>query len=55
VPDNTAERKLFKANVIPGTELVNNNQHFYTFAICMGAGDVFYGGRISYTYTHAGD
>jgi hypothetical protein len=34
---------------------VNNNQHFYTFAICMGTSDVFYGARISYTYTNAGD
>jgi hypothetical protein len=55
VPDDTSSRKLFKANVLAGTELVNNHQHFYTLEICMGTNDVFYGGRIAYTYTHAGD
>lgn len=54
-PNNTGGRKHFNANINAGTGLVNNNQNFYTFEICMGASDTFYGARISYTYTTAGD
>ena len=56
VNDDTGTRKPFSANIDATAALVNNNQHSYTFVICMGGlNDAFHGARVSYTYTSAGD
>jgi len=35
--------------------VVNNRTFIYGFAVCVGAGTLFYGARFKYTYTNAGD
>jgi hypothetical protein len=39
----------------PADLVVNNNQFAYALGVCLGAGDRFFGARVAYTYTHAGD
>jgi hypothetical protein len=56
VVDNTNSRKPFKANIQQSHVLVNNNQYSYGFAACLASSDnKFYGAKIGYTYTNAGD
>jgi hypothetical protein len=54
--DNTGNRVVAKANVDPAEAVVNNNQYTYGLGLCFFTTDnVFYGARIGYTYTQAGD
>jgi hypothetical protein len=61
VPDqpivmNVAGRRA-KAFAIPNSpaRIVNNSLYVYAFQFCLGNSDAFYGARIAYTYTSAGD
>jgi hypothetical protein len=54
--DNSGARVFAKANVDPAKAVVNNNQYSYGLGLCLSTADnAFYGARISYTYTQAGD
>jgi hypothetical protein len=54
--DDSNTRKALKVTPAAGTTAVNNGTYRYTFVICPTTTDnVFYGARIAYTYTSAGD
>ena len=46
----------FENDVVPANlGLVNNALFTYAYEVCVGSGDYFYGARITYQYTSAGD
>ena len=48
--------RTFVNDVIPANlGLVNNALFTYTYELCLGAGDLFFGARIAYQYSSAGD
>lgn len=55
--DTTQTRGAIEARFVAGAAPVVNNQHFnYAFAVCLGTSNsLFYGGRITYSYSDAGD
>jgi hypothetical protein len=54
--DDSGARKIFKAAVSEDAKAVNNNLYSYGFVVCLpGTADYFYGAKIGYTFTHAGD
>jgi hypothetical protein len=55
INDNTSTYKGKTALVDPFADIVENNKYAIGFNICVDDGDVFYGGRVHYTYTTAGD
>ena len=55
--DNTTERKTTNAAVTDqSVATVNNQRYMYNFRFCFGSDDDgFWGARVAYTYTDAGD
>jgi hypothetical protein len=55
LPTTGGSRKQAGYNITPA-EVVNNNAYAYVMVLCMNAAtDSFYGMRIKYTYSNAGD
>jgi len=55
IPDDSNTRKLAVIPIAGGSSLVSNIGFAYGFAFCPGPGGDFFGARIAYTYTSAGD
>ena len=48
--------RTYVNDVVPANlALVNNALFMYSYRVCAGFDTVFYGARIAYTYTNAGD
>jgi hypothetical protein len=55
-PENTnGVTELSKVGVPASKQVVNNTNFVYYVAQCLMSGEIFYGARIAYTYTSAGD
>ena len=53
---NDAGSRTYVNDVVPATlRLVNNALYTYTYEVCVGSSTYFYGARITYQYTSAGD
>jgi hypothetical protein len=52
--DNGA-RSVTTQTVPGGGNIVSNREYSYSYAVCQSAGSEFYGARINYKYTRAGD
>ena len=51
-----AGTRTYVNDVVPANlGLVNNALFTYTYRVCVGIGDLFYGARIAYQYSSAGD
>ena len=55
VVDDSATRTYVNDVVLADLRLVSNALYTYTYRVCVGNTDFFYGARIAYTYTSAGD
>ena len=53
--DDSYTRTYVNDAVPANLVLVNNALFTYTYSVCVGSGTEFYGARIAYTYTSAGD
>ena len=54
--DNSNTRKVAAAAPLESVSTVDNGHYRYTLMVCLETvGNQFYGSRITYTYTHAGD
>lgn len=53
--DNSGKRHTTSARFFNGTPRVDNTKYNYVFEFCMGYKDVFYGARVFYEYSNAGD
>lgn len=55
--DSTQTRGAIEARFVVGAAPTVNNQHFnYSFVVCLETSNsIFYGGRITYSYSDAGD
>jgi hypothetical protein len=53
---NTNARKAIDLPVEAGAAVINNAQYGYGLLVCLNSTDnIFYGAKIAYTYTNAGD
>ena len=55
VPDDLGQRRFVNDAVPTDRRLVNNALYAYTYRVCIGYTTNFYGARIAYQYTSAGD
>jgi hypothetical protein len=53
--DTKGKRKALTASIHPDLGLINNNLYSYSVGTCLGVNTEFYGARLLYTYTNAGD
>ena len=53
--DDTGIRRVTTQTVESANALVNNVQNAYAYAVCLGDSTEFFGARINYKYTSAGD
>lgn len=52
--DNSGERRTLRATISRGRK-VDNSVYAYHYIVCLGYKDNFYGARIAYEYSKAGD
>ncbi len=55
VVDDSGTRTFVNDVISADLRLVSNALYTYTYRVCVGSNDFFYGARIAYTYTNAGD
>lgn len=55
IVDDSGTRAYVNDVVQADRRLVNNALYTYTYRVCVGSADVFYGARITYQYYSAGD
>ena len=55
VSDDSSAHTYVNDLVAADKRLVNNGLFTYTYEVCFGSGTTFYGARIAYQYTSAGD
>ena len=55
IVDHSNTRTFVNHAVPANLGLVSNALYTYTYRVCVGSGSLFYGARITYTYTNAGD
>ena len=55
VPDDSDVRTFVNDVIYPTLRKVNNALHAYTLSVCVGPTTIFYGARITYQYSSAGD
>jgi hypothetical protein len=53
--DFSGTRKSQSVPIVPSFAVVNNAQYIYDVEVCVDPGGAFYGARMAYSYTNAGD
>jgi hypothetical protein len=53
--DTKGKRKALNAPIDPDLGLINNTMYNYSVGTCVSVDTAFYGARLIYTYTNAGD